>query len=123
MRTRGKRIWMFFAFIGVFALGGVIVMLLWNWLMPVIFGLTAISFLQALGLMLLSRLLLCGFGHKGGFHGKHKHLHEHRRDIHEKMRGMSRDERREFIRGHMFGGPCGDSRPREGAAATEDNVQ
>ena len=33
------------------------VMALWNWLMPVIFGLGKISFWQALGLNLLSALL------------------------------------------------------------------
>ena len=31
-------------------------MLLWNWLMPVIFGLTKISFWQALGLNLLTSI-------------------------------------------------------------------
>jgi hypothetical protein len=35
---------------------------LWNWLMPEIFGLHAISFWQALGLMLLSWILFGGFG-------------------------------------------------------------
>lgn len=33
------------------------VMLLWNWLMPVIFGLTTIGYWQAVGLMILSALL------------------------------------------------------------------
>lgn len=33
------------------------VMLLWNWLMPVIFGLKAISWLQALGISVLCGLL------------------------------------------------------------------
>lgn len=33
------------------------VMLLWNWLMPVIFGLTTITFWQALGLLALSKIL------------------------------------------------------------------
>ena len=42
---------------------GAITMFLWNWLMPAIFGLRAIDFLQALGLLLLSKLLF------GGFHG------------------------------------------------------
>jgi len=42
---------------------GVVTMLLWNWLMPPIFGLRAIDFLQALGLLFLSKLLF------GGFHG------------------------------------------------------
>lgn len=46
-----------------------ITMLLWNWLMPEIFGLTQITFWQALGLLLLSKLIF-GF-HKGG--RKHDH--------------------------------------------------
>lgn len=36
---------------------GLSVMWLWNWLMPLIFGLTKISFLQALGLSLLCNIL------------------------------------------------------------------
>jgi hypothetical protein len=32
-------------------------MLLWNWLMPVLFGVPTIGFLQALGLLVLSGLL------------------------------------------------------------------
>jgi hypothetical protein len=40
------------------------VMWLWNWLMPAIFGLHAISFWQALGLLVLSKILF------GGFHGR-----------------------------------------------------
>ncbi|MBK9636122.1 MAG: hypothetical protein IPO64_17030 [Bacteroidetes bacterium] len=34
----------------------------WNWLIPVIFGLKAITYFQALGLFLLSRILLGSFG-------------------------------------------------------------
>lgn len=45
---------------------GFIIMLLWNALMPVIFRLPEITFWQALGLFLLSRLLLGGFGPGGG---------------------------------------------------------
>lgn len=41
---------------------GAFVMLLWNWLMPGIFDLGKITFWQAFGLSLLSKLLLCGFG-------------------------------------------------------------
>lgn len=37
-----------------------IVMLLWNWLMPLIFGLTVISFWQAFGLMILFGMLFGG---------------------------------------------------------------
>ena len=36
---------------------GLPVMWLWNWLMPLIFGLTKISFLQAVGLSLLGNML------------------------------------------------------------------
>ena len=40
---------------------GAIVMLLWNWLMPVIFGLPALSLWQALGLLVLMRILFGRF--------------------------------------------------------------
>jgi hypothetical protein len=43
---------------------GWLVMLLWNWLMPAIFGLGTISFWQAWGLVILSHILF-----KGGMHG------------------------------------------------------
>jgi hypothetical protein len=36
---------------------GLPLMLLWNWLMPVIFGLSEISFWQAVGLNLLASIL------------------------------------------------------------------
>ena len=40
------------------------VMLLWNWLMPVIFGLAKITWLQALGLSFLSGFLFKGSNSK-----------------------------------------------------------
>jgi hypothetical protein len=43
---------------------GFVTMVLWNVLMPVIFGLPAIGFGQALGLLILGRLL---FGRVGGW--------------------------------------------------------
>jgi predicted membrane chloride channel (bestrophin family) len=49
------------------ALFGLVVMSLWNWLMPAIFGLRMISFWQALGLVFLSKILFTGFhGRMGG---------------------------------------------------------
>jgi hypothetical protein len=54
---------------------GVIVQLLWNWLMPGIFGLRTITFPQAIGLLLLSRLLFGRVGqrrdHAGYLTGKY----------------------------------------------------
>ena len=50
------------AYIAVFALlFSLPIMWLWNWLMPVIFGLTKITWIQALGLSVLS-----GFFFRGG---------------------------------------------------------
>jgi hypothetical protein len=45
---------------------GEVVRLLWNWLLPPLFGLPAITFWQALGLLLLARILFGGFGGRGG---------------------------------------------------------
>ena len=64
------------AFVLVFILVfGTIVQLLWNWLMPEIFGLGAITYLQAIGLLLLSRLLFGRVGqrrdHAGYLTGKY----------------------------------------------------
>jgi hypothetical protein len=47
------------------ALGALIVMLLWNWLMPAVFGWRAVTFWQALGLLVLCRILFGGIGHRG----------------------------------------------------------
>lgn len=48
--------------VGFFILFGYALMYLWNWLMPAIFGLTTITFWQAIGLCLLSKILFGGFG-------------------------------------------------------------
>lgn len=45
-----------------FTLFGYLIMYLWNWLMPAIFGLTTITFWQAVGLCLLSKIFFGGFG-------------------------------------------------------------
>jgi hypothetical protein len=50
------------------AIGGEVVMLLWNWLAPTLFGLRLITFWQALGLLVLCRILFGGFGLGGGGH-------------------------------------------------------
>ena len=48
-------------------LGGKVVQLLWNWLMPMLFGMRELTFWQALGLLALSRILFGGFGRGGGY--------------------------------------------------------
>jgi len=51
--------------------GGEVVKLLWNWLLPPLFGFHIIEFWQALGLLLLTRILFGGFGIRGGRGGSH----------------------------------------------------
>jgi hypothetical protein len=64
----------------VFALAfGWLVMLLWNWLMPMLFGLKGITYWQAFGIVILSKLLFSGVGgHHKGHHGPYGHHGFHR---------------------------------------------
>ena len=66
-------------------IGGGVVMLLWNWLAPALFGLRLITFWQALGLLALCRILFGGFGLGGGGH----------RNSHRRMEGRIRERVRE----------------------------
>ena len=47
------------------ALGGFVVQLLWNWLLPPLFGWPQVTFWQALGLLVLCRILFGGMGRHG----------------------------------------------------------
>ncbi len=49
-------------------IGGEVVMLLWNWLLPPLFGWPTLNFWQALGLLALCRILFGGLGHSGPGH-------------------------------------------------------
>ncbi len=49
-------------------IGGTVVQLLWNWLLPPLFGWRQLTFWQALGLLALCRILFGGFGLRGGGH-------------------------------------------------------
>lgn len=54
-----------FAVVGI-AVAGVVVMALWNWLTPDLFGWKPIGYLQALGVLVLSKILFGGLrGHCG----------------------------------------------------------
>ncbi len=56
---------------------------LWNWLMPSLFHLPAISLMQTMGLLLLSRIL---FGFRGGG-GRHGGWARKRREWQQRMAG------------------------------------
>jgi hypothetical protein len=78
---------------------GQIVMRLWNWLLPGLFGWHAITFWQALGLIVLCRILFGGFGNSGG-RGGHK-----RGRGRERWESLTPEEREAFQR--SMRGPCG----------------
>lgn len=70
--TKGVKV-MFFALfvIAMLFLVGYVVMLLWNWLMPDLFGLTTISYWQAFGILILAKIIF-GFGGGNGPGKNHK---------------------------------------------------
>ena len=53
------------AITGLAILFGFVIMWLWNWLMPELFGLTTLTYWQAVGLFILLKLLLGGCGRGG----------------------------------------------------------
>ncbi len=53
------------AMVAFVALGGEIVRLLWNWLLPGLFGWRLITFWQAVGLLALCRILFGGISGRG----------------------------------------------------------
>lgn len=58
----GRIVFGVIAIIGLAILFGYVIMWLWNTLMPEIFGLPVISYWQAVGLFILSKILLCSGG-------------------------------------------------------------
>ena len=76
------------------AIGGEIVLQLWNWLLPPLFGWGQISFWQALGMLLLCRILFGGFGfHGSGRSNMRRRIGER---IDERCANMSPEEREQF---------------------------
>ena len=67
--------------VAVAFLFGFFVMLLWNWLMPDIFGLKTITYWQAWGLVLLAHILF-----KIGHHNDHNRHHDHSDQWKDKVR-------------------------------------
>ena len=88
---------------------GFAIMQMWNWLMPAIFGLKAITFLQALGLLVLSKILFGGFHRHGGRGWRRggRALWE------ERWAKMSPEEREKFRAGMRGRRGCGWGMPSE----------
>ncbi len=73
---------------------GFVVMHLWNCILPSVLGVSTITFWQALGILILARILF------GGFKGMHGHCRcHHGHDMHHRWMRMSREEREKWM--HM----------------------
>jgi hypothetical protein len=81
------------AMIAFIIVGGEVVALLWNWLLPPLFGFPQVTFWQALGLLVLARIL---FGRLGG--------HAHRSHFRGRLSPEERERLRQGMRGYCGGG-------------------
>jgi len=75
--------------IAILAFGG-IVMWLWNSILVSVLGVKVITFVQALGILVLSKILFGGFKGRGGGWGNGRGMWE------EKLRNMTPEEREKF---------------------------
>ena len=90
-------------------IGGELVMHLWNWLLPELFGWRQITFWQAIGLLALCRILFGGFGLGGG--SRRSSVRQRMAERWEKMTPEEREKYQQSFRGRCgpFGPP--DSKP------------
>jgi hypothetical protein len=90
-------------------IGGEVVMHLWNWLLPMLFGWRQVTFWQALGLLALCRIL---FGGWGG-HGRDRSNSRGRMG---ERWGRMTPEEREKCRKEMRSRWCGSEAPAAGSS-------
>jgi hypothetical protein len=81
---------------------GFVVMRLWNWLTPALFGWHLITFWQAVGILVLSKIL---FGGVRGGRGGRMHWRHRMKDRWEQMTPEEREKFRQGMRGRC--GPFG----------------
>lgn len=104
-QTDMKRYWIrkaakFLVFAIVFvALIGWLVMTLWNRLLPPILGVSTVTFWQALGLLVLSRILFGGWGRGGGWGGpRNRHWREKMAERWQSLTPEQREQMREKMK-------------------------
>ena len=75
------------AIVVVTVVGGTLVQLLWNWLLPPLFGWPRVTFWQAFGLLVLCRVLFGGRGgcDRSGSHTNSEHGARFRQRIRERF--------------------------------------
>jgi len=99
-------------FLLVIALMGFIVMSLWNWLLPALFGFKIITYWQAVGLIILCKLLFSGFSGPRGGGGRWR---GRARDRWGQMTPEERERFRERMRACWGGPPVEPSESKPGA--------
>ena len=102
------------AIVGIFvfiAIGGEIVLQLWNWLLPSLFGWRQITFWQALGILALCRILFGGSGwHRSGRSHFRRRMQERMDERWNRMTPDERERARQSWRGRCgFGPSAGES--------------
>ena len=113
-----RKRWMFIVPIAILGMvifaviGGEIVLHLWNWLAPALFGGHEVTFWQALGLLALCRILFGGFGwHGSGRSNARRRIKER---MEERCAHMTPEERERFREGMRarwgFVPPAGESK-------------
>jgi hypothetical protein len=91
-----RRKWLFIIPAAIIAIplfmfiGGEVVLRLWNWLLPPLFGWRLITFWQALGILLLCRVLFGGHGWRGSRGSRFRHR------MRERCGRMTPEERERF---------------------------
>jgi len=110
--TRGKKklFWIVPAAILGMALfifiGGEIVMRLWNWLLPSLFGWRQIAFWQAVGILALCRILFGSHGFRGPMRSNfRRRMQERMAERWERMTPEERERLRQSWRGRCGYGP------------------
>ena len=98
----------------IFVVLGLLVMSLWNALLPAILGVKAIGFWQALGILALSRILFGGLGFRPGMFGAHRRMHERWMNMTPEQREAFIQQRREGFGRHGHG-HCGRRGQRDDA--------
>ena len=110
--TRGKRklFWIVpAAMVGIalfIFVGGEIVMRLWNWLLPSLFGWRQLTFWQAVGILALCRILFGGRGwHRSGRSNMRRRIQERMEERYSSMTPEERESFRQSWRGRCGFGP------------------
>jgi hypothetical protein len=125
LNMTGKRKLIFIAPLAILGIalfifiGGEIVMRLWNWLTPTLFGWRQVTFWQAIGILALCRILVGGHGLHGRSRSNIRRRMQER--MSERWEHMTPEERERFRQGMR--GRCGMDRSDSPPPTSESKGQ